>query len=225
MTRAELRTELTRLLAYDLDNKAGDTPSVADLNQQIDDAIRVISRKVFLVRNDITLTLPNGSWKVNLQTITPTPVQVLRIYRSGVPFKDFTGRPGLYTQPEFAADYPAAESGLVTGVPTAACQLDQWLIFNRKVAADTEFKLTAQVESAPLTADGQEPDLPEWLHPALAYFAASEAAAPQVETEAGYMRIRDYTERAMSRLAVEEAQNRAEWGMGSETKKEEEQAS
>lgn len=223
MTLAELRTELTQLLAYDLDNKAGDIPAASQLNAQINDALRTVSRAAFLVRQNIALTLPGNEWRFNLHTLTPTPVTVLRIYNAGVPFLDYLGRPGVLTQPELAADYPMAESGLITGIPDKAAQSDQYLTFNRKPATNVPLILTAQVEATPLTADGQEPDLPEWMHQAIAYQAAFEAAIPQVETEAGTARIQSYLQLAMSRIQDEAARNRTLWGMGSETKRDEEQ--
>jgi hypothetical protein len=212
-TLSELRTQLVQHLQTDADNFAGSAPLDADLNKQINYAVRSIGRALFMVKTGVPLTTVIGTFKYDLKTISPRPVRVIFVERNGVPFKDYESRPGLYSFKEMSGDYPGFQTGAVSGTPVAATQQDLTLILAPKPTAVENLTMTAQVIPADLVAGDDVPDLPLWLHECIVYVAAVYAAEPVSTDENALARLARFDQRAMAKIAEEAARNMKQYGV------------
>jgi hypothetical protein len=217
-TLNQLRSDLSAHLQTDGDNFAGTAPATADLTKQINYAMRAIGRAMFLVKTQVPLATVIGTFKYELNAMSPRPVRVLFVERGGIPFKDYENREGLYSFIELARDYPGFHTGAVAGTPTAATQQDMTLYLAPKPVAVETLTMTAQVIPDDLVADGDIPDLPLWVHEAIVYVAAIYAADPVVTGEEALARLARFEQRASARIAEEAARNMKQYGIEPDNK-------
>lgn len=214
MTLAEGKAELTAHLAADLDNKAGDTPSGAELTAQINFGLRTVGRRLFIVK-PVTVAAVAAS-PVQLDTQTPNAVvDVFRASWDGEPLLDYQDKAGLVTHAELEALAGFDWQSLAAGTPTRAMQLAHRLYLVPAPSAAADLTLMAQilpVKMVDTTDDAVQFDLPVWTHEAVIYVAAAYAANPQVSEDEGFARLKRYSEEAATLIMSEGQANAAMWG-------------
>lgn len=188
MTLAELRTLQTNFLALDLDNFAGESPSSADQNTQINWAYRRIARKCKLMHPKITMALTADTALYGLSDTAvwgtlKRMVDITHVTINGVMLRACDQRQyGLWTYREFIDRHPSWQTAS-SGTPTKAVQYGQNLLLHvpptsTVVSAGSNFVAGQYI---PADLDGSTyntPDLPEEIQPAIAYLAAIYAATP-----------------------------------------------
>lgn len=202
MTLTELRTMQTAFLALDLDNFAGESPSSSDQNVQINWAYRRIARKCHLVHPKITFTLTADTALYGLSDTAVwgtlrRMVNISHVTINGVMLRACDQRQyGLWTPREFIDRYPTWQTAS-SGTPTKAVQYGQNLLLHvpptaAVVSAGNNYVAGQYI---PPDLDGVTyitPDLPEEIHPAIAYLAAIHAASPQASEPEMWTRLQAY---------------------------------
>jgi hypothetical protein len=186
MQLSAIRTLVGQLLAVDLDNYAGDTPSNADLNLQINRAIRIISRHVRPLFPKVTLTIspndqiiPFGSAKFSRKMLS-----VDKIYKGS----NQTVPMFPYSQFDDLSDFRYNTSG----TPQVASVLNNTLYFDRPWDANASLIVEGHAFYAPLVNDTDEPEFDEYAHEAVAYLTAELAAQPTVSENTALNRLGIY---------------------------------
>lgn len=186
MQRSAIRTLVGQLLAVDLDNYAGDTPSNADVDSQINRAIRIISRHVRPLFPKVTLTIstndqiiPFGSAKFARKMLS-----VDKIYKGS----NQTIPMFPYSQFDELSDFRYASSG----TPQSASVLNNTLYFDKPWSGNATLIVEGHAFYAPLANDTDEPEFDEYAHEAVAYLTAELAAQPTVSESTALNRLGIY---------------------------------
>ena len=199
MTLATLRTQVTALLETDLNNfqsLANGTLANSDLNSQINWALRLLAKKLFLYDPSIALTTVNNQQTYDLRSLTPTTKAVIwshYVIINGVALADAQGtEPGMFTAEEFQRRIPLWRTA-ANGTPTAAMQSDRTLYLSPKPNAVIASSYVAGTYlPAALSSDGDIPDIPVELHEILASLAAVKASEPSCSDQEGWARLQRY---------------------------------
>jgi hypothetical protein len=211
MTLAQLRTDLLSHLSVDGDNFAGDAPVQGDLTRQINYGVREVGRALFIVKSGVALNTVANQVSYDLGPLRV--VRVIYVHRTGVPFKGYNGRPGLYSYEEANGDFEGWQDGGSAGTPNAALQLGAKLYLMPKPSGAEALTMTAQVLPPPLVGNDDVPDLPEWTHEAIVYVAAVYAAQPTTTGEEAMVRLAQYSQKASQAIAEEGTRNREMYGI------------
>lgn len=172
MTKLYIRTLLEELLEQDLDNRAGDDPSDAALDAQLNEAIRKVSTDVRPVRR-LQLAYTTDQPTVDLDAHSPRIWAVHQLQVGAAKLVDHRGEQRLYSYAQLALDMPNFEAGGTAGTPTHAAQLGTTLyLYPKPVAALTIMAVAdAYFDDVPEAAEA-EMDMPHELAEAVAYHAA-----------------------------------------------------
>lgn len=215
MTRATLRTLQTGFMSVDLDNFYGESPSTANQNEQLNWAYRRIARKCHLVHPMVTFTPVAGQSIYSLTGSSFGGRRMVEIYNltiNGTMLRECSGVGfGLWTYREFVQRYPQWQTA-DNGTPTKACVYGQNMILHAPptsaVVTAAECYAAGQYIPADMDDDADEPDLPEEIHPAIAYLAAIYAANPVATEPEMWKRLEVFGEGWISMVDDISEQNR-----------------
>lgn len=193
MNQLELRTLFEQATDYNLDNRAGPDPTPAQVTAQLNEAIAEMSLLIRPLAHFV-VSYTAGEPTVDLAAQDPKALIVHRLGVNNNPLLNHRDQPGLMEPAQMVLDYPGYEAGGDEGVPVAATQVGETLYLYPKPEADLTIVAYADVAFSPLPVDDDAavPDMPEELHPAIAYMAASMVSEPtlsvaqQAETVARY---------------------------------------
>lgn len=195
MQLSELRTLLTQLLQTDLDNFAGDTPSTADLNAQINRALREIARFIRprFAKVQLTITSPDQEILLsNTSKFARAMLDIDGIYvSSGVEVE-------VVPPPAFERDTNWRFA--TSGTPTMATVENNTLRFDRPWSTSPTIFVSGDGFYLPLVNDTDAPELPVDAHEAIAYVAAVFAAEPSVVDGTAMTRLQNYSARSFAAL-------------------------
>lgn len=195
MQLSELRTLLTQLLQTDLDNFAGDTPSTADLNAQINRALREIARFIRprFAKVQLTITSPDQEILLsNTSKFARAMLDIDGIYvSSGVEVE-------VVPPPAFERDTNWRFA--TSGTPTMATVENNSLRFDRPWSTSPTIFVSGDGFYLPLVNDIDVPELPVDAHEAIAYYAAVFAAEPSVSDQTAMNRLQIYSPRSFATL-------------------------
>lgn len=218
MTLVQLRTRVSQLLAFDLDNFASDasgTVADADLTIQINWALRLLSKKLFLYDPSITLTLGAGTQTYDLRNTSTSSFSrivlwVHYVIIGGVSLLDYHGtEPGTWTMPQLQKRHDAWRTDS-SGTVLRAVQADRALILHPKPSATGSNNFVAgRYMPAALSGDSDVPDIPLELHEILATLAAVKASEPNVSEGEGWERLKRYDAAMVDQIVNAAAQSYA----------------
>jgi len=199
MTRATLRTLQTAFMSVDLDNFYGESPTTANQNEQLNWAYARIARRCKLVDPKITFTPTADLAKYSLFGSHYGGVKLTKVYHvmiNGTMLYARNGERGLWSYNELIKDYPTWQIAS-SGTPTKAVQLGQFLLLhappNAAVVSAAQNFICAEYIPAEMDDDADTPDLPEDLHPAIAYLAAVYAATPVASEASMWTRVQAFS--------------------------------
>lgn len=190
LTLADLRTLQTNFMSLDLDNYVGESPSSSDQNTQINWALRIVSKRLFLVDSKITFTPTADAVIQSLRASGVCGKRVVEPFRvtiNGNMLWNCAQREyGLWSLAELERYHPKWQTDS-SGTPTIAVykgnnELILYLPPTSAVVSAAQNYIVGQV-LAPDLSGTDTPAIPEECHECIAYVAAILAAEP-VATEA-----------------------------------------
>ena len=205
MVLSELRALLTDLLAYDLDNYQGESPSDVELNAQINWALRALSKELFLFDPKVDFKLTTGEPRYRLDSRKVVSKRVVRpLYVTIDGNKLWNAQSdgyGMWGWEEFIGQHPTWEAA-TNGTPTKAVSYGAREIIihippTATIAAQADNYIAGQVLANDLTGigvldDPSDQGIPAEVHESIAYLAAIYAATPNVTEQEGYARLAAY---------------------------------
>jgi hypothetical protein len=224
-TLAELRTLLTDLLTYDLDNvKAAQTDgavSAANLTAQLNWAATTLGRRLYLYDPKVTWTASASEASYNLDStsiFSKRLWKIMGVWVNGIPLwnRDRSGQ-GPWAMSELDETYPlwrdaddgvpclwVSNSGklLVYPPPTAAVVSDAKNYVSGLIVPNF---LTTTTDDAKVYTD-----IPFHLHEAIAYLAAGRAASPVASEQSAWERLKVYAYEMAKEIEETARQNRRE---------------
>lgn len=211
MTLTELRTRVTDLLKFDLDNfgtVAAGTVSDAYLDAQLNWALRLLAKKLFLYDASITFTLTTNQSSYDLRNVSTSAFsrKVLWVHYviiGGEVLRDVQQtEPGLWTMPQLEKRFTTWRTDSA-GTILRALQTDRALIVHPKPSATGSNNFVAgRYTPVALSSAGDIPDIPEELHEILATLAAVKAAEPQVSEQEGWTRLQRFDAAIPDQVAI-----------------------
>lgn len=196
MTLTDLRTRLTDLLKFDLDNfgaTADGTPvSNTYLDAQLNWALRLLSKKLFLYDPLITLTLTGSQNTYDLRgsALSRDVIWVHYVTIGGEVLRDVQQtEPGMWTMTQLVKRFPTYTS-TSAGTVLRAVQADRSLILHPAPSGTgSNNSVAGRYMAAALSSGSDVPDIPEELHEIIATLAAIKASEPQVSESEGWNRL------------------------------------
>lgn len=213
MTQAEAIAYIAELLAYDLDNSVGESPTEAQSVVQINDAIRFVAERCPLFDPTITFTLTASTAEYDLLSDSIVDKKVLKPYYIVIGTRTLTtpdGRRGFWTMQELETKYPTWRTDAAGTVKRAVYVSPNKLILHPKPDASDEALTTYLAgeyipDDVTTSDDSNQLPLPVTLHKAVCWIAAHEAAIPNASEE-GWQRLNTYYQKAME--DIDEARRR-----------------
>lgn len=201
MDLSELRTYLTDLLSFDLDNVKAESPTDAQLDAQINEALRVISKAAWLFDPKVVLTLKLDTFIYNLQDLATVERTVVRPFQATINENKLWNKVqdayGMWSWGEFVSQHPTWEDD-TAGTPTKAVlygsrRMIVHLAPTAAVVSAGENYVAGQVLAKALVAANDEPDeIPVEAHEAIAHLAAYRAAMPSASAAEAWNRLDRY---------------------------------
>lgn len=194
---------MTDLLSFDLDNVKGETPSDAQLDAQINEALRFCSREIFLFDPLVKFKLRKDKAVYNLHDPAIVKKKVVRPFTVTVNGnKLYNARRddwGTWAYDEFIDDHHTWEDAS-SGTPTKAvlygsASLILHLPPTAAIAASAKNYIAGTVLARDLVSDDDDPtrdSIPTELHEAVVFRAAWKAALPNVSEAEGWRRMAEY---------------------------------
>ncbi len=224
MVLSELRTMLTELLSFDLDNVKGESPTDVELDGQINEAQSFASRETFLFDPKVPWTIKKDVSRYNLHDLTVMEKRIVRPYWATINGnKLYNARRddyGIWTYGEFIDDHQTWEDDS-SGTPTKvvlynAANVILHLAPTATVVSTGKNYLAGHVLANDMTADDHSPEgFPEDMHEAIAFRAAWKAAIPQVTEAEGWRRLAEYERQWKEPLKELRNQNKRLFNKGS----------
>ncbi len=217
MNLEDIQNIVKEILAQDLDNRAGDAPTDAQLKAQLNEAARELSTDVRPVErlqlaytpSDPTISLDSGARRI---------LAVWQVQVNGVAIRDYRGRRRIDTFEQLALDIPGFESGGTPGLPKRAAMLGRELYLYPAPVAGHTITVVADTYFPDMPATLAEPVLmPKELAEACAYYAAVLAAESRQHVTYQVARLNATKERGKTIAAkwrAEYDRQRAELGVG-----------
>jgi hypothetical protein len=202
-TLSELRSLLTELLAYDLDNSAstdGVAVTAAELVTQLNTAARWISLQIYQYDPKVALTTVSGQASYAMRSMAKKMVKIDRVVIEERVLRSYNGCYGMWSQTAVDDAYPQWRTA-ASGDPSVAWQVGEtlWLYPAPDANGMSNCHVAGQYICAALTNgsdDANSYDLPEELHEAVAYAAAIFAATPTASDQEAINRLSTYDRQA-----------------------------
>lgn len=226
-TLATLITLQAQYLSMDLDNANGEAPSDANCTIQLNQALRQISRRLYLYDPKVTFTPTASTLIQDLRASGVCSKRVVQPYRvtiNGNPLLDCAGRDyGLWSEAELWRRNPKWQTA-ADGVPSLAVYSGNGkLILHQPptaaVVSDAENFIAGQVLAADLSSatpgTTDIPGIPEEAHEAIAYLAAIIAANPVATEKEQWKRLEVFNASWISTIDTIARENRdamQSWG-------------
>lgn len=204
LTLTTLIAKQAEFLVNDLDNSAGEAPTTQQSTDQVNWALRTISRELYLFDSRITFT-PTASTPIQLLRGSGVAgkriVQPYMVTINGSPLMRCDGRNyGLWSMPELWDLNPKWQTG-ADGTPTLAVykgnnELILYAPPTAAVVSAAQNYIAGQIlapdlsSSSPGTSD--VPAIPEECHEAIAYLAAVLAAMPVATEGEQWKRLQEF---------------------------------
>lgn len=203
--------------AFDLDLYPGESPTDAEVVELLNWALRILSRKLWLVDPSIVITLVAGTQSYDLRSasLSRDVWLCLRAYINGSPLLDWQGEQvGLWTLEEMEATNPTWRAA-ANGTPTAAMVIDRKIYFYLKPSSTVVSTGSNYVAGCYLAADlaagslSAVPDIPDETQEALGLLATVKGSTPNVSEEEGWARLKEFHSGAFELVEEIAAANRA----------------
>lgn len=217
MNLEDIQDILKEILAQDLDNRAGDAPTDAQLKKQLNEAARKLSTDVRPVER-LTLAYTDNDPTINLDSVARRVIAVWQVQVNGVAILNHRGQRRIDTYEQLALDIPGFETGGTPGLPKRAAMLGRELYLYPAPAPGHTITVVADTYFPDMPATLAEPVLmPKDLAEAVAYYAAVIAAESRKHVAYQVERLNDAKVRGETTAAkwrAEYDRQRAELGVG-----------
>lgn len=220
MTTQEIIDRRTNHLKFDLDSFNGEGETAQQALDSVNEAIRVISKRIFQFDPLITMTVVDGTptYDLGSASFSRKILCPFRVYINKTPLRGYeTSREtyGLWTWEQFEfrnPDFLRASSG----TPTIGVYYNETIRLYQTPSATTVSNggnyVAGQYMAANVLIGGVSaaPDIPEELHEAIAYLAASRSALPQATEQEAWQRLTAYRATWMEAVNEKAAENLAQ---------------
>lgn len=202
---------MTDFMSLDLDNFRGESPTDGQKTEQVNRAYRLVAKRCALYDPRIPMTLVEDVFRMPKRHagtgsalwstfFTKRLLRVHYVTISGNPLYTYDRSCyGLWTMQELFESYPSWQ-GASADTPGIAVDLGTHLLVHAKpsaaAAALTTHYVAGHYIPADMSADGDQPDLPEEIHEAIAFMGAEYAAKAIITEPEMWQRVQAFSAEA-----------------------------
>lgn len=194
MTLSALRTRTANLVAYEGTTTEGSDPSGSTLDEAINWAQDVLSKRLYLY-SSVTFTTSGSTNVYDTQSSSFFGRRMLSVdlvVINGTTLRDKGGQYGMYSFPEFNAWYPTWQTA-GSGTVEAACFTNPNLIITPSPSGSiSNSYVRGRHLALALASSSDVSELPEQVHELIPYLAAIYIQEPVIDAEESWKRLEVY---------------------------------